>query len=636
MLQYMRRNANSTVVWLIIGAIAVVFIFFGVGGSGGNRMITVNGEEASVYEYSRLVDEYSRTMTGDYSPEAAGDAKKAAVRQLLSRMLTLQFGRQMGLDPSDRAVAQKIAEMPEFQVNGRFDKAVYLDMLEAGRIKPAAYETDIRNSMLAERSAEMIMLLSRAYPSEVKEIYHFERDTAAFDYVFFPSSVYREGLAPSESELTAFYARTMDRWKKPATMKVEYVEIKPADFLDQIEVGQAELEAYYHDNGQRFTQPETADVSQIFINFPQMNPSQADKDWALAQAEAAYERAKTEDFADLARELSQDPVSASKGGAMGPMSRGMTFDSFEQTAFNAPLNEVSQPVETDIGYHIIKVTGRRAAGVRPLEEIKDTLRQEIKTFKSKELAVAKLEDLINRAETSKLADAAASIGLQTQVSDSFTEDDPPAFFEKDEAEIKKAFNAPVGKAADAVEKEGWLVLYEPVERHESFVPGLDEIKTEVSAAWIDAQANRKSFETASAFLSKAAGEGWSPTLEQVPGSAEVQVGQSDPASRLRIIGAAPFEKVDTLQMLAALHAVAHPGEVSPTPVQGELDGQPGTFALTMTSFEKADDSIFDGSAGESELLMKSIEKANLMYDVWHLELFQLSRDKIVVPAEYTE
>lgn len=636
MLQYMRKNANSTVVWLIIGAIAVVFIFFGVGGQSANRMITVNGEEASVYEYSRLVDEYSRNMAGNDSPDAARAAKMGAVRQLVSRMLTLQFGRKIGLEPSDQAVARKIAENPDFQVNGRFDKTVYLDMLQAGRIKPSAYENDARNNLLAERSTETVLLLSRASRSEVMERYHFEQDQAEFDYAFFPSSAYRAGLVPYEPQLAEYYARTMDTWRKPATMKVEYVELKPADFVDKAQVSQTELEEYYHNNSQRFTRPETAEVSHILIRFPQMNPGQAEKDQALKEAQAIYERAKIEDFAALAKELSQDPGTAQAGGALGSIGRGMTFDSFEQVAFNAPVGAVSQPVETSVGYHLIKVTGRQPAGTQSLEEVKDTLTKEIKNFKSRELAVAKLEDLINRAETSKLADAAASIGLKTETSDTFTETDPPAFFESDAAEVKRAFSAPLGKTADAVEKEDRLALYEPIERRDSFVPPLGDIKTEVTEAWIDDQALRKSRETASAFIGLAAAQGWGQAVDELSESAAVKTGQSGPSPRLRLIGAAPFDQVEAMQMLAALLSVTKAGEVAPTPVAGWLDGQTGTFALTLTKFEKADDSIFDGPVGDSEIMTKSMEKANLMYDVWQMSLFELSKDKIVVPREYTE
>ena len=636
MLQYMRKNANSTVVWLIIGAIAVVFIFFGVGGQSSHRKITVNGEEASDYEFVRLENEFMRNIAGDASPEMVRAARIGAARQLIGRMLTLQFGRGIGLEPSDQAVARKIAETPEFQVNGRFDKSIYLDTLEAGRIKPASYENDIRNGMLAERVSELMLTLSRASRPEVMERYHFERDQAEFNYAFFPSSVYRTGLAPSELQLSEYYDRTMENWRRPATMKVEYVELKPADFVDQAQVGQAELEEYYHDNSQRFTHPETAEVSHILIRFPQMNPGRADKDRALAEAQAIYERAKTEDFAALAREFSQDPGTAQAGGSLGSIGRNMTFDSFEQVAFNAPLNEVSQPVETSVGYHLIKVTGRQAAGVTPFEDIKDTLAKELRTFKSRELAVAKLEDLINRAETSKLADAAASIGLKTEISDTFTEAEPPAFFENDEAEVKRAFNATLGKAADAVEKEGRLTLYEPLERRESFIPALADIKAEVTEAWIDDQALRKSREVATAFLHKAAATAWTTAVHEAPGSADIRVGQSGPANRLRMIGTAPFDKVDAMQMLAALYSVSRTGEVAPTPVQGELGGQAGTFVLTLIKLEKADESVFDGPTGESEMFMANMEKANLMYDIWNLAVFEASKDKIIVPREYTE
>ncbi|MDR2945579.1 MAG: SurA N-terminal domain-containing protein [Candidatus Adiutrix sp.] len=633
MLQYMRRNANSTVVWLIIGAIAVVFVFFGIGGSGGSsRMITVNGEEVPYIDYSRLVDELSRS--GDYSEASAQAARIEAARQSVSRLLTFQFGRGVGLEPSDQAVARRIAESPDFQTDGRFDRELYLDILEANGLNPARYEADIRNSLLAERSAGLIVSLSKAYRPEVREAYHFESDQAEFDYAFFPSEVHRAGLAPTEAELGEYFTATLETWRKPATMKVQYVEIKPADFVAQAEVTPAELETFYQDNIQRFSFPESAEVSHILIRFPQLNPGQAEKDAALATAQAAYERAKTEDFAALATELSQDPGSAQRGGALGSISRGMTLANFEDAAFTAPVGEVTQPVETDLGYHVIKVTSRKEAGTQPLDEVREALTGEMKNFKARELAVAKLEDLIIRAETSKLAEAAASLGLTATASESFTAAEPPAFFSGDAAAVNKAFAAALGKTGDPVESETVLALYEPLERQESFIPALEDVKAEVTEAWITRQADRKARETASAFLAEAAAKGWSQALSEA--AAKPESGHSGPAGRLQLASVAPFDTAEEAHFRATVFSVSKAGEISPIPMPGKLNGKPGAFAMTMTNFVPADEALLENELGEYLNFYMNQQKANLMYEVWQMELFELSKDNVVVPAEYLQ
>lgn len=635
MLEYMRKNANSTVVWLIIGAIAVVFIFFGIGGGGSQyKKITVNGEEVSYSDYDRMYNAVARARAGDRSPDLDQAVKLQTASELVNQMLIAQFGRKIGLEPSDWALGQNIASRPEFQVDGRFDRAKYESELAAMRTNKLFYEQSIRKDMMASRVNGLIGGLAQVFNPAALEMYHFQEDQFAFDFVFFPAEIHLAGLTPDDARLTAYYSLNQERWRRPAVMTVEYLEINPADYLDQVEISEPELLAAFENNKSRFSNPESVEASHILIKFPRMNPDAEERRETLERADAAFERAQTEDFADLARELSEDPESASEGGSLGRISRGMTFDNFEKEVFSAPIGKVSRPIETDIGYHLIKVESRHEAEAEPFSEVRETLLNEQKAMKARQLATTKLEDLLIRVETNpKLAEAAASMGLTTKTSESFNQDQPIYFFEKEGDDLAQAFSLPVGKVG-TVENENHLVVYSPVSREESHIPPLAEIKDQVISDWAGDEALGLARTDAAGFLARANESGWETAAETLPVEAQAERGRSTLARRGELMESEPFNKVNTQEFMAAIHSVAGIGQISPLAVAGEKSGRPGCYALLLSDRQPADDNQFKNQMGNMFRLMMSMNQGNLMYQVWRGELYEASKNDIFVPKEY--
>lgn len=641
MIEYMRKNANSTLVWLIIGAIAVVFIFFGVGGGGGGgfKSISVNGEEISFGEYQNAVAAISRNQphddNGSFSPAAEQRIRRMAIEELLRETLIRQFGENVGLEPSDEAIARHIASLPEFQTDGRFDRSRYEKELVLERTNSVYFEAGARRNMLNGRISALVTGLAKVQPAELKEIFHFQVDQASFDYVFFPAARHVAGLTPTDEALNSFYALRQEMWREPARMNIEYVELRPADFLEQVTVEDEELQQYYEENKQRFTRPESVEASQILIKFPSMNPSAEERRQTEEKAEAAYERSKTEDFADLAREISEDPLSAAAGGSMGPVTRGMTSPEFEEVAFAAPLNEVSKPVASAVGYHLIKVSQKNEAGFSPFEEVKERLENERKTAKARAMAMSKLEDLLVRAETNpKLKDAAESMGLSAKNSDYFTAADAPAFFGQDERELSKAFSAPLNKVAPPVEKDEYLVLYVPLDRQESRIPAFEEIRETVTEAWIQYESGRLAQAEAEAFIKKAGETNWQESGQTLAADGSAIFGKSEMKAMGELITQAPFDRVSAIDFMAAIYSVTRPGQVSPLAVPGENGGERGAFALAMSAFEPADEAELDGPRGQVESWQQNMGRMKQMYGVWLSALYDASKEKIHIPDEY--
>ncbi|MGL4208843.1 MAG: peptidylprolyl isomerase, partial [Candidatus Adiutrix sp.] len=506
MLGYIRKNAQSKLVWLIIGAIAIVFVFFGVGGGGPRGWnFSVAGQDVSPHEFDRMVNlvtQNARTQLGDeITPEIHQMIRIEAINAIINQRLTLQFGEHMGLNPSDLAVARQVASMPHFQVDGLFNADVYDSWLSDRRLTAANHERGLRDEQTISRVTYLIAMLSSAFMPEALESYHFSEDQVAFDYWFFPAAPHREALAPTQDDLLPFFLQNNERWRKPASMSLEYVTLNPADFMESVEVSDLELREAYADNSFRFQIPQKVAASHILFRFPSLNPSDEEKAAALAKAEKTQATLTVSNFAEIAAAISEDPSSAPLGGSLGEIYEGMTFPRFEEALFTLPLNEVSPPVETEVGYHLIMVSSRQDASVRAFDDVKDELEAPLKLYKARSMAVTVLEDLINRTETNPdLAQAAASLSLLVETSEYFTADSPLDLFENDANAIRRAFEAPLGRVAHPIETENLLVLYKPLERKESYIPNLADVVDEVTAAWLDQEATRLASLSATSFI----------------------------------------------------------------------------------------------------------------------------------------
>ncbi len=632
MLEYMRKNSNRLVVWLIMGAIAVVFIFFGVGPGGPTgQNISVNGQEVEYGDYVQAYDAIRRQLIaaqgGEFSENLDTQARAYATASVVRDLLITQFAQKQGLVPSNALVARAIGQ--EFQVNGQFSSARYEDYLAVNRISAVVYEDRLRQEILLnENLPRFIGALANTYPAEVAEQWHLQEDKIALDYAFFPASLYLEGLAPGDEELAAFYAANQERWREPTRLKLAYVEFKPADFLAEVEVSEGELETYYNEHSYRFIEPAEAEVSHILFRFSQANPSESEKEAALLQAKAAYDRAQTEDFAALAQELSQDPASASDGGSLGAIRRGSIFEALEAVVFNQELNSVSEPVLTPLGYHLLKVTARQDEKTPTLEELGETLSAELLAAKARQKAVDRLEDLIIRAETSPLAEAAKSMGLAAQTSEFFTQAEPLPFFEGETSAVLKAFQAPLAKVADPFEGKEHLVLFAPVEKVESNIPELATVAEEVRKAWLDAESLSLARKAAAEFLPQAVSSGWATALAPLG----LTTGQTAAVSRLTLRGEAPFTSADAAELFGAIFSVSKKGEVVPLTVSGELDASPGVFVLAVADFQAAEE--FTGPAEETFTAMMAMNQSQLFYLTWLQSLHQASQSEIIIPKGY--
>ena len=306
-------------------------------------------------------------------------ARAATLDSLLSeRALKLEIERSHLLI-SDHKLQDVIGSTPAFQQGGHFDYDTYKTLLASRGMNERSFESDVRSD-LARQSLVGAISDSAVLPKTVSErLWQLQHEKREVRELAFRPEAYLDKVNIGDDAIRADYEKNKSRYMTPETVKAEYLVLRAGDLVDQVSVTPDEVRAFYDHNPQRWGQPERRRASHILITAGP-GGSAPDKTQAgkLAETVLAKVRAKPGDFASLAKEYSKDPGSAQKGGDLGWFGRGMMVKPFEDAAFSLKEGETSGLVESDFGFHIIRVTGIEAARTKAFEDVKGQIEGELR------------------------------------------------------------------------------------------------------------------------------------------------------------------------------------------------------------------------------------------------------------------
>ncbi|HEX4584834.1 MAG TPA: SurA N-terminal domain-containing protein [Burkholderiaceae bacterium] len=323
-----------------------------------------------------------RQMLGDKFDARLFDtpqARAATLDSLLSeRALKLEIQRSRLL-VSDHKVQEAIGSTPAFQQAGRFDYDTYKTLLTSRGMSEGSFEADVRGD-LARQSLMEAVAESAVLPKSVSDrLWQLQHEKREVRELAFRPDAYLGKVQIGDEAIQADYEKNKSHYMTPETVKAEYVVLRAADLASQVTVSPDDVHAFYDHNLKRWGQPERRRASHILITAGP-DGSAPDKAAARKVAESvlAKVRAKPADFASLAKEYSKDPGSAQKGGDLGWFGRGMMVKPFEDAVFSLKDGEISGVVESDFGFHIIRVSGIEAASIKPFAEVKDQIEGELR------------------------------------------------------------------------------------------------------------------------------------------------------------------------------------------------------------------------------------------------------------------
>ncbi|GFK94121.1 Peptidyl-prolyl cis-trans isomerase D [Fundidesulfovibrio magnetotacticus] len=498
MLDFLRQHSQSWVIKVIFGLIIAVFVFFGVytfqaKQPGGGVLAYVGDTPILTKEFFEEYEGFVRQVQAQNPGMGKDDLerlgfKRQVFSQMVLRQLLFNQAGVLGVNVSPAELQAEIARVPAFQNDqGKFDYDLYKEKLKSIGVNPEMFEAEQRRDLLLEKM--MVYVTQPVYVAEpeIRALYNFSQEKAVLDYLAFPAKDFAAQVTVTPEQVKAAYEATREKYKRPAEVKIEYVEITPASLADPKAVTVEEVKAYYDANPDKFKHPEMVKANHLLVLLAPDAPE--------AQVKAAEKR-----LLDLAARLKKgeafDKVLAVKGDPavngddLGWFPKGAMVPEFEQAAFALKKGDISGLVRTQFGLHVIQVMDKKAEGVTSLEEASDDIRRELAEDKAAETigktVDAMLEELIGGAAPSKLAQAK---GLEAKTSEFFNRQRPPLDLNLSTESLNALFAQQAGKAVPQALAAGeGYVLAKVLEAKPENIPPLDEVADAVKADLVEQEA----------------------------------------------------------------------------------------------------------------------------------------------------
>ncbi|MGD9211923.1 MAG: SurA N-terminal domain-containing protein, partial [Desulfobacteraceae bacterium] len=362
MLNVMRKYAGSWMIKVLLTAIVIVFIFWGVGSFKSRRetqVATVNGEIISLEEYQKaynnMVENYRRQYGNRIDDQMLKQLQlnKQTVEQLINQKLLRQESEKLGLQVSDQELVEWIKSNPAFQNNGVFDKRRYTLLVEQNRLSLEEFEIGMKEQMTVNKLNEFITSGVKVSEDEVWNWYDHENQTVNIEYVVVKPDSYKN-IELTDKDIKNYYDENKERYKTEPKVKTQYFYFNPKDFVDKVTVNDDDIREYYEGHPEEFHHEKTVEARHILFKVDEKADEET-RQKSRQKAENVLKMAREgKDFAELAKTYSEGP-SKDKGGALGTFTRDKMVKPFADAAFALKAGEVSDLVETQFGWHIIKV-----------------------------------------------------------------------------------------------------------------------------------------------------------------------------------------------------------------------------------------------------------------------------------------
>lgn len=379
MLHFIREKAQGWVAWLIVGLISIPFALWGVDSylTGGNDVVvaTVNGDDINQSDLQRSLQQYRdqmrSTLGDDFDPQMfQGSAiRLAIIDDLIEQRLILDAAKELGQRVPDGQIAQFIRGTEAFHMDGQFDMEQYQMVLGRAGFTPGAYEAQLRNDLLSQQLTQYIERSAFAAEHEVKRLLRLENQQREIAYGVLSLNRYLDEVTLDDNAAREYYQANQAAYTAPKQVSVNYIRLSAEQLAEAIEVDDSELKAFYADNREQFVGPEQRRASHILIEGDSAEAKAKIEDLAQQLAEGA-------DFSALAKLHSADSGSSENGGDLGFFQRDVMAPAFEEAAFGLEVGEISEPVQTEFGYHLIKLTEIDAPAGSDFADARDQIEQQ--------------------------------------------------------------------------------------------------------------------------------------------------------------------------------------------------------------------------------------------------------------------
>jgi peptidyl-prolyl cis-trans isomerase D len=494
MLDRMRRHKG----WLkwSLGLVVLAFVIFyvpaflnqgdsGPTGSPTDLVASVDGRRITVADFRRAyqaqIDAYRSAYGGNLSEQMLKQLglDRQILQQLVDEEAQLSEAKRLKMSVSDDELAQYILAMPAFQENGRFvGDARFAAMLRMNRppMTVEQFQESLRNDRVIKKLYTAVTDWITVTDQEVAQEFQRRNEKVKLELVSIPADKFRSAVTVTDADLAAYFEAHKEQYRVGERRKIRYLLVDVDGLRGSSQPTSREVERNYNENAELYSTPEQIRASQILFKTA---GKKADE--VKAKAEQVLKEVKAGgDFAALAKKYSEDEASAKQGGDLDFLPKGKLSPEFDEAAFALDPGSVSGVIHTPAGFAIIKVTDKKPAATRPLDEVRaqiiDQLAWEKASTKAADLAVAMEKEITKPADLDK---AAAAHGLKVQESGLFTREEPILGLGASPQATAEAFSLKVGDVSGAVQVSRGYVFLAPTSVEAPRLPTLDAVKERV-------------------------------------------------------------------------------------------------------------------------------------------------------------
>ena len=423
-------HGNKRFVQIVLSLIILTFAFWGVDSynksSPGKALATVNGNKINQEEFDQAArqqqDRMRKVMGSNYDQTMFDkpEIKRTILENLISQRLLMSQARSIGLTVSEKYLAQNIAGIEVFQKDGKFDKQLYESVLRREKISPLTFEANVARDLYMRQLIDAYMRNGYASHITADNLIRLNEQQRVVAVAKISFESYLNQVKVNEAAVRDYYDTNLKEFQTDEQVKVEYVTFSADALQSQVSVDEAEIKKYYEEHQNEFGTPEERHAAHILIAVA-AQASDADKLAAKTRAEQILQKIKRspDKFAELAKQHSQDPGSAASGGDLGQFGPGAMVKPFEEAVYKLKVGEIGGLVQTDFGFHIIKLLSVSPAKTLPLDEAKSAITQRLKLQKTND-KFAELAEKFNNTvyeQSDTLKPAAELIKMPIQKSD---------------------------------------------------------------------------------------------------------------------------------------------------------------------------------------------------------------------------
>jgi peptidyl-prolyl cis-trans isomerase D len=513
MLRILREQASSWMLKGILILVAVTFISWGGYSFFRERKVTyvakvgdVTVEEREYNDaFQNAVKQYRDALGPSFSEKMIEELglKGKILDSLIDKILILREAKRLGLSVPDEELREAIESIPAFQFNGQFDRRNYERFLRLNRMTPDEFEHSQRENFLISKAVNLIKTNEgKVSEEEALDIYLFENERIDLTFLKVAPDSFKNQVQANDVEMKDYYEKHREEFRIPAFVQIQYLLFRPSDFEGKTQVSPDEIKRHYDGRKEAFKIPKQIRVRNILIKAgPQESPDQ----WETKKkkAEEILEKAKkAKDFGSVAKQYSEGE-NASKGGDLGWVQKGMLGEQIESILFSMKAGELSGALPGKDGFLIFKIEEVKEEKQKPFEEVKDQIFQTLKKEKAKAEASRKADDAFYSLFRSRdLEGYAKDKNVPIKTTGLFKEGDEIPEIGRNPLLYSSAFSLKVGEISPVVEIPPNYYVLKQVNKKDSRIPSLDEVKEEVRRKVIEIKAETQARQVAEDFLNQ--------------------------------------------------------------------------------------------------------------------------------------